>query len=322
MLGVEPSTILKPQTARDLALEIAKFKSDAGGFLIPRAIALEVSPALLAARDISTSKYEKYHLLYSTRLSLATLRDSSTGQVGVLAMGARISVVDEKSLKSDQDYEKDFGVTPLTAEILSITSRANTRALDPKNRPKDLRSDQLDEYEAAVSKSDTYYTSAEKEELEKLWKEVHRRMAERYWNKTVFDLAVAARGRAADSTGRDLRLDALSAWASYSKGYGQWGQLLLGARLGTARDSVDGEFRNEVSLASRLYVGSRVAKVFAEVQATFPSGRDDTWLLNSGLQAVVLEWVWLDFSAGVEKASGGVSRAQTSFKIKSALRGF
>jgi hypothetical protein len=316
LLEIDPATILKPQTARDLSLQLAKFQGGDGGFALPRAVAMEFSPVLLTTGNaaISKAQFDKLKALYVTRVSVAALRDSITGAATRLAVGLRATVHDQKCLKTDEAYAKELRVTSVLEAMNKIMATASDRAI--KNRPSDVSSDQLDVYEAAAAKSDTFYTVAERNQLSTLSQEVSRRMGERYWNASMVELALAIRGTAADSTGRALQLDSFAAWATVGWGFGRWGQLLIGGQTGSERDTVDAAYRQRLSMASRLYAGSLRNRGFMEAQESFTSGRDASVLLNVGIEAAVNEWIWLTFSGGVESTGGRAFESRTSFRLK------
>jgi hypothetical protein len=62
-------------------------------------------------------------------------------------------------------------------------------------------------------------------------------------------------------------------------------------------------------------------KAFAEGQGSAHKGVRPTFLLNSGLEAALTDWLWLDFSLGVEKAGADRSTTVSSFKLKTGIPG-
>jgi hypothetical protein len=310
LLSVDPSTILRPQSTRELALSLSKFQSADGSFTIPQALALEFSPALLIKGDRVTESGVAAHAgLYNLRLSLAALRDSKTGAGARLALGARFTLSDQSQLKNDEAYQADVRVTEVATQALSVYSAANDRAVQ---QARDAGED--------PSKARMVLTRAEQAELDAIAKEIRRRWAERYWNAGRMEVAFALRASAADSTGRDPKLDAFSAWLTDSRGVADWGQGLVGARLAVRRDSLSGDYKQESSLAFRFYAGNNRAKGYLEGQQTMREDAKPRLFVNGGFEMAAADWVWLNFALGFER-EGGSAHTVTAFKLKMAPPG-
>ncbi len=311
LLSVDPSTILRPQSTRELALSLSRFQSTDGSFTIPQVLALEFSPALLIKGDrITESGFAAHPGLYNLRLSLAALRDADTGVNARLALGVRYTLSDESQLKSDEAYPADLGVTELTTKAVFVYSAAATRAAK-----------QAREAGTDPSAAPLVLTGDEQAQIEALAREIRKRWAERYWNADRMEVALAMRASAADSTGRDPRLDAFSAWFTGTRGVADWGQGLVGARLAVRRDSLSGDYKQESSLAFRFYAGNSRAKGYLEGQQTLREDARPRLFVNGGFEMAAAEWVWLNFALGFEREGGGSAHTVTAFKLKTALPG-
>lgn len=307
LLELEPSTILRPQTARELTLAFSQFNVEAGTLNIPRAFALEFSPGLLiSSRDLQVEDYKKQKLLYSLRFSAAALRDSIGTGPSRLAVGIRFTFADETDFKTDSEYAKGQQVTALTEQINEVYVQARRRIGKPDSNNSQSKPIKL--------------LPDEEKQIAQVQKKIRDRWAERYWNADILEVALAGRAQTADSTGRNPQLDAFALWGSYAKGLGNWGQVLFGVKLGTQRDSLDGDFFQQTSFAGRLYVGSNRYKGFVEVQQSWREKSEATLLFNSGFELAINEWIWANFSAGIEdKGNGKGASAVTSFKLKTGL---
>jgi hypothetical protein len=311
LLSVDPNTILRPQSTRELALSLSKFQSADGSFTIPQALALEFSPALLIRGErITESGFAAHPRLYNLRLSLAALRGSKTGANARLALGARFTLSDRSQLKNDEAYPADLHVTEVTEQALSVYSAANTRAVK-----------QAREAGEDPSKARMVLTRDEREQLDALASEIRKRWAERYWNAGRMEVAFALRASAADSTGRDPKLDTFSAWFTGTRSVAEWGQGLVGARLAVRRDSLSGDYKQESSLAFRFYAGNSRAKGYLEGQQTMREDAKPRLFVNGGFEMAAAEWVWLNFALGFEREGGGSAHTVTAFKLKTALPG-
>lgn len=311
LLSVDPSTILRPQSTRELALSLARFQSADGSLTIPQAVALEFSPALLLRGDRLTHQgFVRHAGLYNLRVSLAALRAAGPRGGARLALGLRFTLADDSQLKPDEAYPAELGVTELTREALLVYSGAATRSASQA-------------YDAGLprDRAPVVLTSDEQSQLDAIAKEIRERWAKRYWNADRWEFAVAARGSAQDSTGREPKLDAFSLWITGTRGVKDWGQALVGLRLAVSRDSIVGDYRQESSLAVRFYAGHSKAKAYVEGQQTLREDRRSRLFANGGFEVAVAAWAWVNFTAGVERIGGGETHGVTSFKLKTAPPG-
>jgi hypothetical protein len=133
--------------------------------------------------------------------------------------------------------------------------------------------------------------------LEDLIEQAH---ADQRWNKTVLDMAFAILASARDSLGKDIETTEIAAWMTYGTGMGtSWGQLLLGAKASTLRDTIGGAFDFLGSLSTRFYMGTNSYKVFLESQYKLMN-QTDFLLLNGGGETSLVKGMWLSFGGGVE----------------------
>jgi hypothetical protein len=311
LLSVDPGTILRPQTPRDLAVALSGFQSADGSLSVPRAFAVEFSPGILVGgRRMTQETYDRHRLLYATRLSLATLRAGSGEGTTRIAIGARLSLADRAGYGTDESFPPELRVQPAIDAVHTVYANARARAVTaPENRGR-----RPNEITALLD-------PAEKAEVEERKREIARIWADRYWNVGRWDVAIAARVRTADSLGHDPRFDAVSLWSSWSRGFGTWGQLLVGVRAGSSRDSLQNAYRGEGSASARFYTGSNRAKAFIEGQYSWRASREPDAFLNSGCELAAADWIWLELHAGLERLPGGEARLSTSFRLKTAVPG-
>src|SRR5688572_25545628 len=103
-LGTDPSNLLKPSTPMAFAMTMSELYQDRK-FLLPKAFAVEISPALLLNSKkgpVQLKKYMERSIANSFRVSLGTSVDtllSSTARK--LGLGFRISVINKGDLTSD-----------------------------------------------------------------------------------------------------------------------------------------------------------------------------------------------------------------------------
>jgi len=103
-LGTEPSTILRPSTPKALAVSLSEFY-DAQKIVLPKAFAMEVSPALLwnaNKKEVELKKYRERACINSFRLSLGTSSDTSISPSGrVMALVLNIKQIWHEDLTTD-----------------------------------------------------------------------------------------------------------------------------------------------------------------------------------------------------------------------------
>lgn len=327
MLDLEPSNLLRPQSPRDLSLTLAKFQGE-DGIVLPRALAAELSPLLLISGDsLTVAGYQARRAWYATRLSLAVLRDSSTGETTRLGAGIRISLTDQRAFKTDQAFPKDLRVTELLGRIRNIHMTVSDRAwiksraqLTRDSTENNWTEAQFDEALMKARESLVVsYSDEETEELGDLKALVRKRFADRYWNADVLDLAAGVRVESPDSTGQRLRFAAYRLWASWAKGLGGWGQFVLGGRWGGVRDTVSDSFLGEGGAGTRLYLGSGDRKFYLEEWISGKEKERAKATVATGLEFTLNNWLWLNL--GVERSATKERRPETRsiFKFKSGL---
>ena len=298
LLQTDASAILRPQTARDLVGALDGFRGAGNTFVVPRQLGIEFSPGLfIGGGQLTLADYAARKYLYATRLSGATGRDSLDR--AQLAAGIRFSVVDEQDIRSRGGGGTDTVVTAFTQRILAVYRAARIRAGPPP--------------------APIVFAGDERALVEAIGDSIRHYWAERYWNASSLELAFGARVRGADSLGRDPRMDEVAGWFTYANGLRDWGQLLLGAKVGAARDT-SGSLGAANTLAARLYIGSNALKGFAEAQQALSSRTDARWILNGGVEFLLPSIGWINASAGYASASdGGRGRVISSFRFKAGV---
>ncbi len=298
LLDLDPSTILRPTTVREFTIAFSDFASSGSSITLPGAFAVEFSPGLIInGRTLSREAYEQHATWYRLRVSAATRRASGAAAPTEVAFGLRTSFVDDSDLRCNKDYV--LKATSTTDKINEIYLQARLRA-----GPQGVISLNEDERQQVRELN---------EQLKATW-------ADEKWNKTVFDVALGAKGEAKDSTGKGFEFISIAGWASYSLGVSDWGQCLLGCKLSGERDSMSNKFLFAGSIAGRVYLGSSTFKGFLEGQFSKVEKQNFTVLANSGAEANLWKGGWLTFSGGLEFVQGlGNPSIVTNMKINLGL---
>jgi hypothetical protein len=297
LFQVSRSSILRPGTVREFAVLASDLVSSDGKVTAPEELGLEVSPGMLIAGPrLSLSAYNRAPWLYRFRLSGAVKRKGTA--LTDVALGFRVALLDRADLRTNPGYLRD--ATALTEEITEIFAEQNREK--PPQPGEEMSVEDL--------------TPERRGKLEELRKRLKARVEEQAWNADILDLAAGALAASRDTTGAELSMVQYAGWLTYAKGFGHWGQLLLGARGSAIRDSVSNSFNGAGSVGTRLYAGVNKYKVFVEAERKWAKG-DDESLLGAGGEARLINGGWIQFSAGLSWAGGGKPKlvGNATFKL-------
>lgn len=290
LVEVAASAILRPQSFGSVAAAVSGFRGEAGQFVVPRNLGIEFSPALLASRNDAAFRGTNAFLAQS-RISVATRYDS-TGH-SALAIGWRFSAVDD----ADDAYDEALQAYAETINLM------------------------LDSIRTAVGPGRPLHLSAAQEQAVGAWQDsIARRIAERNWNADAVHLAIAARTVSEDSLGSNAKMDEIAAWGTVAKRLGETGQLLLGGRASSARDST-GDFSTTISLAGRAYYGSNSGKAFAEGSVAMQEMASAQTALRLGVEFRLEGLGWIDAMWGVERGADRATRTVSTVRFKHAFGG-
>lgn len=347
-----PSEILRPATVRDLTLAASDFLSETSGLAIPAAFAAEFSPGLLiGGRRLSLQRYRATPWLYRLRVSVATGRDASGSAPTRMALGVRLPLVDGADLRTSaagREYARQL--TGLAEDMVDVRQQVQDELVRVLAQGPDAATAPIVAQEVADALVDAetmaervailaegaglseveaeafldWFTSAplrrtgELAEREERLKHLRKALEEGTWNETVLEVAAAALGEAADSTGRGLTDTRYALWGTGGLGLGRWGQLLVGLQGAWERQPESRRFDGTGSLAARVYAGSNWLKGFVEASGSVSDREKPRWLLNGGGEVRPVRGFWATFSAGVEfdrETGEANSRSSVAFKL-------
>ena len=317
MLDVDASKLLRPVTAQAFTAALA---TATGGFsYIPRAFAVEFSPAMLRRGEgLTLKEYEDHREIYRARFSFAAKVDSGAASRSEFAAAMRFGLDDQSDLRTNTAVRAAFD--SLTKAIVSGQGDLKQLMADngiPASGPRTKE----DSTKANLVK--TIFDAAapgRNAEIGRLKAAAKKAMEEAQWNASVFDLAIGVRGSAVDSTGAGMQFDGVAGWATKGWALGRGRQLLFGARGAYERDFQDTtttELKPVGDAALRLYAGSNRYKALTELQATARRSDPPKWLAKLGGEAQLAASMWIDASIGYQ-AEGKLSEGKviSSFKLK------
>lgn len=300
LLGGDHGAILRPNTLQELSVAFSQFRGGEGSFQVPGGLAVEFSPALLlSSSDLESTSYQAKKLLYNLRISIATSADSLTDRPSSAAFGLRWTLVNEADMGLDPMFMSDQQVTPITEQMVLVYQAARDR-------------------QGPVG--EIVLTEDERATIERLADEIRARWADRYWNAESVELALGTRASGLGEGGSAARVDRFGLFATYARGFGDWGQLVLGGRLGAERAVGEDDYSQSIGVGGRFYAGSNRHKAFFEIQQSIEEGEDDDLLINAGAEVRIHDWIWAVGSFGIEDVGEGEEdRGVASFSLKTAL---
>lgn len=300
ILNENPDNILKPSSVKDVGIAFADFLGEDERITLPKAFALEFSPALLInGKNLSLEEYQKNDWLYRLRVSLATKRQEESTATDI-ALGIRFSTEDESDLRTNPDYITD--ATNLTQKIQKLYDKRRLE-LGPTATIEEIEDDR-----------------ALKEEKKLLIEEFVAAWEENNWNADITEYAFAAKASSEDSLAKNLEFKRISVWYTKAKKLSTWGQYLLGVYGNYEKRPDSDKYESSGSLMARLYAGNNRFKLFAEAQATLIDDQKPKWLIDSGLELKAAENLWIDLTAGIEITGQQDAVLVTGFKFKFGLQ--
>lgn len=298
LIKTEESQILRPSVVREVAAAASNFSGSEGGFALPKSFGLEVAPFLLAnGARLTLNEYRNKHVLYTSRVSVATGRD--TARRAGLALALRINPIN----RADPRLNRKFiaALNDSLAAITQVYAAALMKGPPPNGSLPKLNAADSTRVERLRSSIDTLHAVFERST----------------WNAHAWDIAAGVRATGRDSLGNDLEVGEGSLWSTYSIPMKKWGQLLVGGKASAVREYSDewaGEFRGGV----RGYAGVNRYKGFLEAEALGRSAAAPRWLLNGGVEARFTDSVWSTFSAGLNWEGSGGANLSSRFTLSLA----
>lgn len=314
MLNGSESTLLRPSSAQQLTSSLA---SGSGDFtFIPKALGVEFSPAMVARGDhLSIGEYQANPMLYRTRVSFATGRDSTTRRSQV-ALAFRMSLDDQSDLRTNTDFLA--AIDQLTS-IKVDSLRALPLALIANHLPvvgpyTPAQQKQVDAIAKAAA--DSIHGAVATREAQAIAALKRARESAR-WNANVTDVAIGVRGSSTDSSGTQSRFDGVAAWLTKGWSVGAVSQLLVGLRGAYDRDSTGKDLRRAGDAVVRMYSGSNTYKVSLEGQAVSRASARPKWGFKLGGEFEVTKSVWVELASGW--MATGASHSNFTHSVKFQL---
>jgi hypothetical protein len=309
-LSMESSSLLRPSTPRDFAVATSQF-FDGNSIIIPKSIALEFAPIVLFDYNkLTLQSYQKMPILYNSRISLATFRDSIN--ISKIAIGYRTTLINKGDIKSDKnitqvyrfleninDERNNFINQQLDSMKISLYQYAN----DPE-----LQKKLMEKFDMLIKvKKDSMYTAI-KEYKEKV-----------LWNKEKLDIAFSLVFSSFDTLMKNIQYNSFLFWASYGIPISNNGQFVIG--IHTNLYNFEGKNQIKLAIPARFYLGSNTFKSYLEGEYQYlQQNKSNNLLMRLGLEYNLYSGFWVDFNAGFyQNFTTNTNRLITSCKIIYAL---
>jgi len=302
IIGGTSSEIMRPGSLREVSVLLGNMLSS--NPVIPEATAFEVSPMLLASNP-TLEEYSAARCLYNTRLSFAT----TSGENGArqLSFGIRIALIDETDLRTNSDLIKAYRdiadeMNAMQAECLA----AHPDWMQLEDHEREKRIEQCVTEKVGIK-------------LDPIIRHAREQLKAESWNNAIMEIGAAGATRSNDSLVANLMSSAYSFWATWAQPvFGAHGQLLIGLRGASVRGADNTFGEDEAAAALRCYVGSNDFKGFLEFDFLARSGMTPVSTGALGIELNLYNGIWIDGSAGLEKAGSDATRITGGFNLRLA----
>jgi len=311
MLGTNPDNILHPTSAKNIALSIGNYFVSSGP-IIPKSLAVQFSPYLLANNNTSLNEYQKHK--FFSRLSFS-LGSSTQGSSYAIAEGLNMTVIDKTDLKGDITY-LNF-LQGLADKITKSFDQAKTiyrQKVDPSKSLADINQ---------ILEQDTSNTSSLFKSLDSIatilsgisdntivtYRDKYKATK---WNAPIWQIGIAVLQSSPDSLVKNLRVTQYGLWSSTGLPvFGSKGQFLFGGKAGLI-DSINWKFN--YSLGARLFYGTNNFKGFLQGEFDYKNNINNL-TFSAGCEFNVYNGIWGQFALNIVIDSMGKLSWQPGFNI-------
>jgi hypothetical protein len=307
----EEGNLLRPSTPKDFSIVANEFFN---GFniIIPKIIAIEVAPiTLIRYNKLTLQDYQRNPILYNSRISAGTYRDSSN--LSQMSLGYRTTLINKGDIKSDKNLKE------LMVHLRNI-NRTRNEFYDSE-----LERLGITEFEFATDTvlqkqlEDSFnQISSYRDSLQSLLMDYREN---KYWNAEKLDIAFCIVGSSPDSAARNIQYNSLWFWTTYARPVGENGQLMWG--INTTFFKEDGSKYTNIGIPARFYFGTNMLKGFIEGQYQYKQKAEtNNLIMKLGCEYNLYKSLWFNFSAGIYKdLTNNTSDFISTFKLAYAIPG-
>ncbi len=309
-LSMESSSLLRPSTPRDFSIATSQF-FNGNSIIIPKSFALEFAPiVLIKYNKLTLQSFQKMPILYNSRISLATFRDSLN--VSKIAIGYRTTLINKGDIKSDKNITQVYRFLENINDERNnfINQQLDSMKISQYQYANDtlLQKNLMDKFDLSIKAKKDSMNSALKEYKEKV-----------LWNKEKLDIAFSFVFSSFDTMMKNIQYNSFLFWASYGIPISDNGQFVIG--LHTNLYNYEGENQIKVAIPARFYLGSNTFKSYLEGEYQYlQQNKSNNLLMRLGFEYNLYSGFWVDFNAGFyQNFSTNTNRLITSCKIIYAI---
>lgn len=310
ILDVQPSTILRPSSLREVSILVSRFLEE--GSALPQALAVELSPALLIrGNQLRLSDYRKSAWLYRARVSVASVPSVDAGTD--VSVGLRFTLIDRSDMRCDPKLLDQL--YRIGREINDVQAEANRIYIGNPALFEDLpQAEQAKRREMA----EAYVDSALGRRADDTILQARDEAKQRLWNAEILEFAFASKFHAADSTISALRASSHAVWVTWGLPLGSPGMILMGGRGMVRENAASSVDLFTVSGSLRAYYGTETFKGFLEASGSWASDLLPRFNANLGGELNLLNGLWLDATVGIESEGARGQFIRTAWNLRFA----
>jgi len=313
-LGKDPSNLLRPSSAKDIALMFGNFRSN-GSFIIPKNFAVEVAPGLFkpwyTLHKYATNSWTRF--LTKLRISLGSDMEGGSDSSSI-AIGIRMTLLDKSDFRKDTAFLNN-NIYKFQDAFTGVWKRKRDSILIRRNITIAQFADMTDADKAQINdQARQEAQTAIGFDLDAIVDKALKDYKKNNWNASKIDFAYSLLAQSPDSLFGNAKVTKHMFWFAWAIKPGKnnhWGQLLFGVTNSVVR--ADSKFYNEFNGNFRFYAGANRVKGFLEFQYQNLDNRVkrmETLYSQIGLEVAVYKSIWLHFGTGVLNALNGTAKSQ------------
>jgi hypothetical protein len=259
ILGTEPDNILKPTATRTVAFSVGNYFITNGN-VIPKSLAVEISPMLLLNNKQNLTAYKKNLFWNRMRISFGTAQQLNGGY-GV-AEGIKFTILDKTDLRANETFIKGLKTYTLGMAVDKDKILKNYTNEHPE-KSYTYYSEQYDDDPAFKKIIDDRLKVTDNTVNPDTISKYRDYFKNKLWNAPIWEVGFATLQTSKDSLIKNLQFSKIGFWSSAGLPISNKGQILIGVKAGL-KDSI--KVRSEFAVGSRLYYGSNQVRGYLQAE--------------------------------------------------------
>lgn len=313
-LGKDPSNLLRPSSAKDIALAIGNFRSS-GSTIIPKNFSLEGAPGLFKPW-YTLEDYQKkgmVRFLTKARVSIGSDMNDETG-VNSLAAGLRFTLLDNSDFRKDSEFlskkifdKQDKHATTWKRVRDEIIIKRGMKIFEFADTTEAIRNE-INAEARRIAEEEIGF------DLDTIIDNAIEEFKKKNWNASRIDFAYSVLTQSPDTLLENVKVQKHLFWLAVAFKPGKnntWGQFLFGVNNNVVR--ISDKYYNEFNGNFRFYAGGNRFKGFIEAQYQYldnPTKKMETLYTQVGAELAIYKSVWIHFGTGILNALDGDRSSQ------------